>query len=262
MPPPELRALIGRPDPDLFAGTDADSQAFDLVPPSCFESVLDFGCGCGRIARMLLSEQGPRRPKRYLGIDLHRGMVTWCRQNLEPLDPAFSFKHHDAFSQCFNPRARASTLPFPAGDGEFSLVLAYSVFTHLPQREAEHYLAEVGRVLRPDGALLATFFFFDRALFPMLQPFQHALYVNQDDLSNAVIFSREWLLGQLAQHGLVATRVIAPGIRGYQWMLLIRPIAAGDEPAEWPVDDAPIGHEAPPLAPVGAERLGDARPRA
>ena len=44
--------------------------------------------------------------------------------------------------------------------------------------------------MRPDGWLHASWFLFDKRLFPMMQPFQNALFINETDPSNAVIFDR------------------------------------------------------------------------
>lgn len=99
--------------------------ALPHLPPEAFDAVLDFGCGCGRIARQIL-QQRPR-PRRYLGIDLHRGMIDWCRANLAPGADGFAFEHHDVFNLSFNPGcAKPLWLPFPASAGEFSLVNAWT----------------------------------------------------------------------------------------------------------------------------------------
>jgi SAM-dependent methyltransferase len=133
------------------------------------------------------------RPRRYVGFDLHSGMVRWCREKLAPRAPGFEFLHHDVENPSFNPGpGKPLVLPMPAEDGSFSLVIAYSVFTHTTQAHAEYYLREVTRVMRPDGMLAASFFLFEKRYFPMMQDFQNALYINVEDPWNAVIFDREW----------------------------------------------------------------------
>jgi SAM-dependent methyltransferase len=220
---------------------DDDDDTLGLAPRETFANVLDFGCGCGRLTRVLLKR---KLLDRYLGIDVHRGMISWCEENLVPLHRGLKFEHHDVHNPGLNPASEHDVLPLP-GHG-YSLVIASSVFTHLPQRQAEHYIADISRVLAPNGALLATFFFFDKSLFPMMQPFQHALYVNQDDPTNAVLFTREWLLEQLEQHGLATERVLPPPVRHHQWRLLIRPRTMVDGEVQWPKDDAPAKPVAPP----------------
>ena len=71
--------------------------------------MLDIGSGCGRIARLLMT-QSPR-PETYLGFNPHRGMVQWCRTHLSVANSAFRFVHLDI--RCpFNPDGVADILPF------------------------------------------------------------------------------------------------------------------------------------------------------
>jgi SAM-dependent methyltransferase len=94
MPPLEMRRMVGPTDPEDFDNPSGEPiyAGFGL-PLDAYDSVFDFGCGCGRVARQLL-QQNPR-PRRYVGIDAHRGMIDWCRENLSPIDPNFQFFHHD-----------------------------------------------------------------------------------------------------------------------------------------------------------------------
>src|SRR5262249_1758553 len=159
--------------------------------PQVTGNVFDFGCGCGRIARQLI-RQCPQ-PRSYLGIDLHAGMVRWCRDNLSPHAPQFRFVHHDVFNPGFNPGAeKAHRTEFPADGESCDLVIAHSVFTHIIEDHAAYYLGECARVLRPGGLLVSTWFLFDKREYPMMQEFQNALYINTSDPTNAVIFDREW----------------------------------------------------------------------
>jgi SAM-dependent methyltransferase len=253
LPPLEMRQLVGPTEEPLF-DNPGGGPVFAHLQPADFEAVLDFGCGCGRLARQLI-QQRPR-PQRYLGIDLHLGMIQWCQRNLQPHASGFEFRHHDAFSLGLNPMGSKAPLPFPAGRAEFSLVLAWSVFTHVNQEQAEFYLREAARVLRPDGVLLATFFLFDKGEFPMMQSFQNALFINETDPSNAVIFDRAWLLAEAQAAGLTLAHAEAPRTRGYQWLLHLRPSRPGLEGVELPPDGAPRGRRPPPLMPADAERLG------
>ena len=118
---------------------------------------------------------GPR-PEKYVGIDLHSGMVEWCQRNL--LATGFRFEHHDVFNPGLNPdRTLPWVAPLPVDDASVSLVEAWSVFTHLIEGQVEYYLDEIDRALAPDGLLYATFFLFDKTSFPFMQENQNALYV-------------------------------------------------------------------------------------
>jgi SAM-dependent methyltransferase len=177
-PPEEMRRLVGPVD-TVFFDNPSGAPVFPRLPPEVYESVLDFGCGCGRVARQLI-QQRPR-PARYLGIDIHEGMIQWCQKNLAPRAPGFRFEHHNVYNRGLNPSGAHENLPFPAPDRSVSLVNAWSVFTHVLEEQASHYLAECARVLRPDGFVHATWFLFDKTGFPMMQDFQNALFINHHD---------------------------------------------------------------------------------
>lgn len=252
VPPPEMRDLIGGAGPERFDNPSGE-PVYDYLPADAYESVFDFGCGCGRVARQLIQQQPP--PRRYLGVDLHAGMVEWCQRELAPRAPGFRFEHHDIYNAGLNPEGRHRTLPLPADDGQFTLFNAISVFTHSTQDQAEHYLQEAARVLRPDGWLHASWFLFDKRLFPMMQPFQNALFINETDPSNAVIFDRAWVRETARGLGLVITWVVPPEVRGFQWYLVMRRAGVGTE-VGLPEDTAPLGHQPPPLTPADAQRIG------
>jgi SAM-dependent methyltransferase len=258
VPPREMRALVGTEDLRLF-----DNPSHALVYPylshDTFDAVFDFGCGCGRIARQLI-QQIPQ-PRRYLGIDLHRGMVEWCHRNLTPRAPGFEFVHHDVFHVSLNPGAgKPMTLPFPAPDRSFSLVEATSVFTHLVQSQAGYYLREVARILRNTGILHSTWFLFDKSEYPMLSDVQNALYTNEYDLSAAVLFDRQWVRQTAREAGLTIIDVIPPEIRNFQWRVLMTPTRVGAEEVPFPIDAAPPGAMPGQPMPSNASRIGLEQP--
>lgn len=239
LPPVEMRRLVGPAGEEDWDNPTGALVLGDEYPADQYRSVLDFGCGAGRIARQLI-QQRPR-PRRYLGIDLHKGMIRWCRSHLEPLAPGFEFRHHAVHNPTFNPRARRWTAPLPAEDDAFSLVLAWSVFTHLVQGQVDHYLGEIARVLEPAGVLHSTWFLFERATFPMLEPGQHALYSNDRDPTRAVIFDRDWVLERIRAAGMTLFWVTPPAVRGFHWVLRMTPAREGVEEAALPHDEAPVG---------------------
>jgi hypothetical protein len=98
-------------------------------------------------------------------------------------------------------------------------------------------------------------FLFDTQLFPMMQPFQNALFINETDPSNAVIFDRAWLRDTARSLGLVLPWVVPPEVRGFQWYLVMRRAGVGTE-VDLPEDTAPLGHQPPQLTPADAQRIG------
>lgn len=254
IPPLDMRKLVGPTEPSAF-DNPTRAPVYPQLGPEAYEAVFDFGCGCGRIARQLIQQEP--LPDRYLGIDLHRGMVEWCRANLESAAPGFRFEHHDVLSVSFNPgEGKPMTARFPAEENEFTLVIAHSVFTHLVESQVEHYLCEVARILRRDGVLVSTWFFFEKNDFPMMQEWTNALYINLVDPSAAVIFDKTWVRETARKAGLTLVAADAPEIRGFQWTCTFAPAEAGREEVELPKDTAPVGLMRAPTAPADAHKVG------
>ena len=253
LPPVEMRQLVAPTDPKFFDNPD-HALVFPDIPLEKQASVFDFGCGCGRIARQLIQQEP--RPKNYLGIDLHKGMIKWCVDNLKPHASGFDFLHHDVYNLGFNPNGKTDRICFPVRDRTFSLVIAWSVFTHLLESQAEFYLKEVARILDTDGIFLSTWFTFDKQEFPMMQTFQNALYINETDLTNAVIFDRAWLKTALANVGLVITRITPPQIRGFQWLTEIEHSGGAWPEVDFPEDRSPIGIYRSPVIEKRVDKIG------
>jgi len=97
---------------------------------------LDFGSGCGRIARHLLSSPGVAS---FTGVDVDGRQIGWAAEHLPG-----SWRTSSA----------EPPLPFPARS--FDVVVCVSVFTHLPENGQFSWLAELERLLRPGGLLLAS----------------------------------------------------------------------------------------------------------
>ena len=153
-PPPPPRAPDGRPLPTRLAmmriGGVSDWRFFyergrtaaeTLVAaaraagarPDAWMQVLDWGCGCGRIARHM-----PQlTPARIIGRDIDAYTVGWSARHLE-----------GDFKVC----GRAPPLDLEAAGIDFAY--GFSVLTHLTGPMQARWLEELARVLRP-GALAA-----------------------------------------------------------------------------------------------------------
>jgi SAM-dependent methyltransferase len=256
IPPLEMRQLVGPTDIAAFDNPSGD-PVYSYLAPEVYERVFDFGCGCGRVARQLMQQRS--RPKRYVGVDLHAGMIRWCQRNLQPASVGFSFHHHDVYNAFFNPNPGSPRVGlFPVGDGEFTLVNALSVFTHLTEEQAVHYLRECARILHPQGVLHASWFLFQKREFPMMRPETNALYVSYVDPSAAVLFDRDWVRTTARQLGLRISQIVPPYVRGHQWALIMTKKQDIEE-AEFPADAAAYGEAYPPtsersdLASIGLE---------
>lgn len=124
------------------------------------DDVLDIGCGPGAMVPELARRLGPGR--RYVGFDVHGPSIRWCRKAFAA-DPRLSFEIATVASP-FGSRSGgpAGDYRFPLEDGGAGFILAKSVFTHLFERDARHYLGEIRRTLKPGRAAVATAFLFDR----------------------------------------------------------------------------------------------------
>lgn len=119
-------------------------------------SFLEIGCGIGRDAiplTKILSQSG-----KYLGIDIIRPSIDFCTNNIAVRYSNFRFEHFDVKDQLHNPTGTAAMTDYrlPLPDGSVDKVIAWSVFTHMWEKDIRHYLQEFLRVLRPDGAVWAT----------------------------------------------------------------------------------------------------------
>ena len=134
---------------------DAILERTDLPPTG---SVLDIGCGSGRMARQFVDHLKP--PGRYVGMEIQERFVDWCNENIAPANPAFEFYHQDIYNGGYNPegKVRASEYRFPFENGSFGAIILYSVFTHLLPEDAANYLREISRLLKPGGHCYSTWY--------------------------------------------------------------------------------------------------------
>ncbi|MBP7586578.1 MAG: class I SAM-dependent methyltransferase [Thermoanaerobaculia bacterium] len=112
-------------------------------PPASDLRWLDFGCGCGRVARHLLGPEAEARfavrDLAYTGVDVDRRQIAWAARHLPGTFAVI-------------PMSPPTALPGAA----FDVIFTISVFTHLDEGPQEAWLGELARLLRPGGLLLAT----------------------------------------------------------------------------------------------------------
>jgi SAM-dependent methyltransferase len=151
-----LRTNVGSPSLQgyLFVADAWHSVVSRLLAEN--SRVLDIGCGCGKTARTLVYHP---YIKTYIGFDVIRENVDWSEQSIAPQSKGrFQFHFLDVYSEAYNPAGelRGTDVVFPAGDGTIDFAFAASVFTHLLEADAKHYLREVSRTLAPDGVFLPS----------------------------------------------------------------------------------------------------------
>jgi SAM-dependent methyltransferase len=105
-------------------------------PLARFSDVLDWGCGAGRLTRHLVRLcRGA-----VTGLDIDPDNIGWCAASL----PGARFAVGPLYP------------PLDCADGAFDLAIAISVFTHLDEPTQFRWLAELRRVVRPGGLVLAS----------------------------------------------------------------------------------------------------------
>jgi len=100
------------------------------------DSVLDFGCGVGRLARAFQANFN-----RYVGLDISESLITKARElNATLPNASFEVSIGDSLN---------------LADNRFDLVYSWAVLQHVPDRVvALRLLEELVRVLRQDGLLI------------------------------------------------------------------------------------------------------------
>jgi ubiquinone/menaquinone biosynthesis C-methylase UbiE len=106
------------------------------VDYASWKSILDLGCGCGRVIRHLDFFNGAK----LIGTDYNPTLIEWCDANLK-------FGQFDV---------NELEPPLKYADNSLDFVYALSVFTHLTESLQLLWMKELERVLRPGGYLLIT----------------------------------------------------------------------------------------------------------
>jgi SAM-dependent methyltransferase len=112
-------------------------RRFDRKPMNSISTVVDWGCGTGRITRHL--------PKAFtaaniIGVDTDRDAIEWARE----YSPGVIFRQSPVLP------------PMPVGDHEADLIISHSVFAQLTEAHQFSWLPELRRVVKSDGLVLAS----------------------------------------------------------------------------------------------------------
>jgi SAM-dependent methyltransferase len=126
----------------------------------------------------------------YTGFDRHRGMIDWCKSEIEPRAPHFTFHYFDLKSCYQSVDNQSGDIPvesfqFPFENNCFDIAVLMSVFTHMPLDEIRHYLRELYRVLAQGGTVVLTVFLTKKL--PYVDTINY--YYNPEEFREAVVSS-------------------------------------------------------------------------
>lgn len=132
--------------PDTVANLAVGFKAYRIIRDALVEfgrpltpesRVLDFGCGWGRVARFFLRDVPPQG---LHGVDISEVGIAAAQKAFGPE----RFRRIETWP------------PIDEPDASFDLVYAISVFSHLSEALHLAWLAEIERLLKPGGILVAT----------------------------------------------------------------------------------------------------------
>ncbi len=126
------RVVPGQVDPDLWQ--EHLSRYVLAANWVKGKRVLDAGCGCGYGSALLAATAAE-----VIGVDAAQDALDYAREHYR--EKGLAFQQGDC-----------AHLPFPAGD--FGVITAFELIEHLP--DADAFLNEMRRVLRPGGKLLVS----------------------------------------------------------------------------------------------------------
>lgn len=157
MIPPESMNFVGHGDFEQL-GLEFKRYFIELGELQPDDRVLDVGCGIGRMAVPLTNYLSPQGE--YWGVDIVKKGIKWCQRRISPKFSNFHFLHSNVYNKHYNAKGtiQAKDYQFPFEDSSFDFVFLTSVFTHMLTPDLENYLKEIGRVLKPGGRCLITFF--------------------------------------------------------------------------------------------------------
>jgi ubiquinone/menaquinone biosynthesis C-methylase UbiE len=202
-------------------------------------SVLDLGCGVGRLAIGLLDYLAPTG--RYEGLDIDAASIRWAQRHVQGKHPGIRFQVADVRNEQYNPRGRIAPerhrLPFD--DRAFDVAFLHSVFTHMVPTQVERYLGELRRVVRPGGYTHISYYLLNPEAHRLAGegkaalefPFDFGGYrsISRETPEYSVALEESLIREMYARHGLEIDEIAfgswcgRAGARGYQDMIIARP---------------------------------------
>jgi SAM-dependent methyltransferase len=120
-------------------------------------SILDVGCGQGRLAIGLLRILGEID---YTGIDIDGKSIAWCKDFIAKSHPTYKFHHLNLYNERYNTNGKRidTNFEFDLEPGSMDIIYLFSVFSHTTEEDMKTYLKEFARLLKPNGKIFFTAF--------------------------------------------------------------------------------------------------------
>ncbi len=103
------------------------------------KTVMDFGCGCGRVLRFLAEFKNDSQE--LIGADVDEEAIKWLDNNFREIKTVIL------------PEVPPSNIAANSID----LIVSQSIFTHLPEQIQFQWMDELHRIAKPGGTVLTSF---------------------------------------------------------------------------------------------------------
>jgi SAM-dependent methyltransferase len=134
--------------------TERQIRAFDAEFNSELGSILDFGCGQGRLLNGLIYTK--TKFVDYVGMDVDALSIQWCLKNIT-YNQNIAFLWYNKGNERYN-KSGQSFNKIPLEKNYFQLVFSNSVFSHLTDTDVRLYAKLLREVIADSGMLYLTAF--------------------------------------------------------------------------------------------------------
>lgn len=197
-------------DAYYLKSTKAEAERLVNMGLTAGTSILDVGCGQGRLAIGLLESK--RKIKYYQGVDVQMNSIDWCQKFITKSHPTYQFTLLDVMNARYNRKGKpmGKDFHFPFKRGEFDIIYLFSVFTHMITEDIKIYLKEFKRVLAPSGKIFLTAFMEKNVPDMTINPegYQEKLGLKRwKGNLHCVLYNRKFFASILTENGFKIDRI-------------------------------------------------------
>ena len=216
LPPLRLRRFVGPLNTFEASGSAWACMLKLLAGLKSNSSLWDIGCGCGLMAIELGSFLHAELGGRYVGSDIHAPSILWCQRHIKASN--ITFIHHDLYNASYNPNGKVALTEFSLDDtlGQFNVIMAKSLFTHITISMTERYLHLMQERLANGGMCILSAFLFNsigttHGSIDFCYGDNHVRYAYQNRVESAVAYNTDFFMTLVHNAGLDLARPIMRG---------------------------------------------------